>query len=84
MDYQRIDAKTIRAAKAHDTEAWDKILCHYRPYIMSCCKNTYLDKYGNICSFIDEDMVKQVENELMLKVIMSFNVNKLPKEMLDV
>lgn len=83
MDYPMINAETIRAAKKGETEAWNTILRHYRPYISASCKKSYSDKYGNICTVVDEDMVQQIESILMFKTIMKFDINRPSREMLE-
>jgi len=54
----------IKAAKEFDTEAVEFVFRHFEGYIASQCLVNYADEYGNIHSFVDDDLRYHAENAL--------------------
>lgn len=56
--------ETIKAATEGDVDAMDKILKHYKPYIVKLSIRTDGDK-----SYIDEDLRERLEAKLIAKTL---------------
>lgn len=77
---ERIPSSIIVAAKAGDSEALQKILCHYSSYIASVSKRGFFDEYGNRYELVDEDCRQRIEAKLMYQIIYKFDPYKIPSK----
>lgn len=59
----------IKAAKEFDTEAVEFVFHHFEGYIASQSLINYTDEYGNVHSFVDDDLRYQAENALFAAII---------------
>lgn len=75
----RIAYETIVAAKNGDDDAIEEILRHYAPYISYFSKRQLHDENGNCYEYVDKDVKHQIEVEYILKVILHYDINRLPE-----
>lgn len=71
----------IVAAKQSDMEAVDFIRRHFEGYIASRCLKYYSDQYGNMKSFVDDELLYHAENA-MLSAIFAFQFREPPADYL--
>lgn len=69
----------IKAAKESDTEAVAFIRRHFDGYIASQCLCYCMDEYGNMRSFVDDDLRYQAETA-MLSAIFTFHFKEPPDD----
>ena len=68
---KRVPFSIITAAKESDAEAVDFIHRHFEGYIASQCLCHCTDEYGNIRSFVDDDL-RYLAEAAMLSAIFKF------------
>lgn len=76
---RRIPFAVIQAAKRFDAEAVQFVLQHFEGFIVSRCLCCYDDKYGNACSYVDDDLYYQAEIALF-SAIANFQFQKPPDD----
>ena len=59
----------IRAARAGDAEAIDRILRHYEGYIRKLCTRKLYDKAGTPHNCLDEYMKRRLEIKLIQAIV---------------
>lgn len=69
----------IEAAKQQDHEAVEFIRRHFESYIASQCLITFVDQYGNMKSFVDDELRYHAENA-MLAAIFTFQFREPPAD----
>lgn len=65
----------VEKAVQGDSDALEKVLSHYKPYILSLSKREYTDDYGIKHVFIDEAVCSDLQTFLLEKVL-SFDLNR--------
>lgn len=75
---EKIPYHCILAAQHGSTEAMERILQHYRPYIITLSKRSFFDEYGNRYEFVDDSIRQRIEARLMLKIIFHFDLEMVP------
>ncbi len=58
---KRVPFPVIQAAKEFDTEAVEFVFRHFEGFIASQCQTVFTDEYGNIRSYVDDDLRYQAE-----------------------
>ena len=76
---EKIPYDCILAAQHGSTEAMEKIIQHYRPYIVTLSKRSFFDEYGNRYEFVDDSIRQRIEARLMFKIIFHFNLEMVPE-----
>lgn len=61
---KQVPTPIIMAAQDYDSEAVDFVFRHFEGYITSKCVNTYIDQYGGIHYFADDDLYYQAKRAL--------------------
>lgn len=75
----KIPYPCIVAAKQGNPEAMERIIKHYRPYIITQSKRSFFDEYGNHYEFIDDSIRQRIEARLMHKIIFHFDLERVPE-----
>lgn len=75
----RITYATIVAAKSGDGEAMDKILRHYKPYIVAHSMRVLYDEYGNQYEVLDQRLKERIERKLLCKIVCEFDPSQPPE-----
>ena len=76
---KQVPFEVIRASKESDPGAIDCIFRHFEKYITKRCICEYVDEYGNVVSFLDEDLRNQAEVTL-LEAIINFQFKQPPDD----
>ncbi len=76
---KRVPFSIIKAAKESDAEAVDFIRRHFEGYIASQCLCHCTDEYGNIRSFVDDDL-RYLAEAAMLSAIFKFRFREPPDD----
>ena len=69
---RRTDIDTILRAKAGDQTAVERILEHYKGYMLELCKFELYDASGMAYDCYDEDLYHELQIKLMLSVLEKF------------
>lgn len=64
----------IKAAVSGDTDAVNKVICHYSGYIATLSKRTGRDENGDYCTYVDEELRRRLEIKLIISIL-GFNLN---------
>ena len=75
---EKIPYHCILAAQHGSTEAMERIIQHYRPYIVTLSKRSFFDEYGNRYEFVDDSIRQRIESRLMFKIIFHFDLEMVP------
>ena len=75
---EKIPYHCILAAQHGSTEAMERIIQHYRPYIAALSKRSFFDEYGNRYEFVDSAIHQRIESRLMFKIIFHFDLEVVP------
>jgi len=59
----------IVAATGGDMEAINKVLKHYKGYIIALSTRRLYDEYGNAHLFVDEELRQTLETKLIAKIL---------------
>lgn len=73
--YKLLSFKTILDATKGDPLAIEKVLEHFKGYIITLSTRKLEDKYGNTYSFVDESIYRRLELKLITAVVTKFKVN---------
>ena len=65
----KVHFSTLQEAIGGDTIALNKIIKNYERYIIKLSIKRYLDAYGNVITCIDEDIKRQLETKLIIKIL---------------
>lgn len=76
---KRVPFSVIQAAKMFDTKAIQLVFQHFEGFIISQCLCCYNDKYGNTCSYVDDDLHYQAIIALF-SAIASFQFREPPDD----
>ncbi len=79
---KRVPFSVIQAAKRFDAEAVCLVFQHFEGFIASQCLCYYNDKYGNACSYVDDDLHYQAEIALF-SAIASFQFKEPPDDFMS-
>lgn len=71
---RRVDIDTILRAKSGDQTALEKILDHYKGYMLELCQFELYDASGRIYTCYDEDLYQELQLKLMIAVLEKFNL----------
>ena len=71
---RRVDIDTSLRAKSGDQTALEKILDHYKGYMLELCQFELYDASGRIYTCYDEDLYKELQLKLMIAVLEKFNL----------
>ena len=71
---RRTDIDTITRAKAGDQTAVERILEHYKGYMLELCKFELYDASGMAYACYDEDLYHELQIKLMLSVLEKFEL----------
>lgn len=71
---RRIDIDTILRAKAGDQPAIERILEHYKGYMLELCKFELYDASGTAYTCYDEDLYHELQLKLMLSILEKFEL----------
>ncbi len=71
---RRVDIDTILRAKSGDQTALEKILDHYKGYMLELCQFELYDASGRIYTCYDEDLCQELQLKLMIAVLEKFNL----------
>lgn len=71
---RRIDIDTILRAKAGDQPAMERILEHYKGYMLELCKFELYDASGAAYICYDEDLYHELQIKLMLSILEKFEL----------
>lgn len=63
----------IRAQQA-DYEALNFIISYFTEYIKKLATRTETNRYGDIYSFVDEDIVSELQNKLVISIVNDFRL----------
>ena len=76
---KRIPYEVIVDAKHGDSDAMQKILKYYEPYICHFSKRRkYIDEY-NYVEVVDEEIKQQIETKLIMEIFLHFDLDSLPE-----
>ena len=64
----RVPFSTIQAAIKGDTDAINKVLNYYEGYVSKLSIKRYHDKSGRIYECVDEDIRRQLQMKLIMKI----------------
>ncbi len=64
----RLPYSAIQAAVGGDTTAINRMLEYYEGYISKLSTKRYYDQWGNIYECVDEDMRRQLQAKLIMKI----------------
>ena len=70
----RVDIDTILRAKSGDQTALEKILDHYKGYMLELCQFELYDASGRVYTCYDEDLYHELQLKLMIAVLEKFNL----------
>lgn len=73
--YKLLSFKTILEATKGDPLAIEKVLEHFKGYIITLSTRKMEDKYGNTYSFVDESIYRRLELKLITAVVTKFKIN---------
>lgn len=76
---KQVPFSIIQSSKKFDPEAVEFILRHFEGYIASRSSTYYIDKCGNIHSYMDDDLRYQAEITIF-KAIASFHFREPPND----
>jgi len=65
----------VEAAAGGDSEAINRVLSHYELYIIALSTRRFYDKGGNARYFVDYDMRRRLETDLIVKIL-RFDVDR--------
>lgn len=71
---RRIDIDTILRAKAGDQPAMERILEHYKGYMLELCKFELYDASGTAYTCYDEDLYHELQIKLILSILEKFEM----------
>lgn len=70
----RIDIDTIILAKSGDQTALEKILDHYKGYMLELCKFELYNASGTTYTCYDEDLYHELQLKLMIAILEKFHL----------
>lgn len=76
---KRVPFPVIQAAKEFDTEAVEFVFRHFEGFIASQCLIYFTDEYGNMRSYVDDDLRYQAEIALF-NAIAGFQFREPPED----
>lgn len=76
---KRVPFAIIQAAKEFDPEAVEFVLRHFEGFIASQSLMDYIDEYGNMRSYVDDDLRYQAEIALF-RAIAGFQFREPPDD----
>lgn len=71
---RRVDIDTILRAKSGDQTALEKVLEHYKGYMLKLCKFELYDASGAAYTCYDEDLYHELQIKLMLSILEKFEL----------
>lgn len=75
----KVPYETIVDCKAGDNDAMIKVLKHYEPIIVEASKRTVIDEDGQKHVFVDDDIRRHIEQELILKIFLKYDITRKPR-----
>ncbi|WP_051643101.1 helix-turn-helix domain-containing protein [Agathobaculum desmolans] len=71
---RRVDIDTILRAKSGDQTALEKVLEHYKGYMLELCQFELYDASGRVYTCYDEELYHELQLKLMIVVLENFNL----------
>lgn len=75
----KVPYETIFACKTGDNDAMMEILKHYEPIIVEASKRTVVDDDGQKHEFVDDEIRRYIEQELILKIFLKYDITRKPR-----
>jgi hypothetical protein len=70
--------EVIEAATNGDAIAMETVLRHFAGYICALSTRCHHDKYGNVYSYVDENVRSRIEAKLIYKTVTKFKPEVFP------
>ena len=71
---RRVDIDTILRAKSGDQTALEKVLEHYKGYMLELCQFELYDASGRVYTCYDEELYHELQCKLTIAVPEKFNL----------
>lgn len=71
---RRVDIDTILRAKSGNQTALEKVLEHYKGYMLELCQFELYDASGRVYTCYDEELYHELQLKLMIVVLENFNL----------